>query len=161
LLIEKRKKKKQKIRKQILLEQNNFSEKFVASESEIIQSKVISSALFKDAKSIFVYQSFGKEVRTDEIISEAKKQGKKVFSPKKDGSDMHTFEGIQFDLVIAPCLGMAEDGVRLGRGGGYYDRFLAAGHFNKVIVLCYDKFVFKELPCEELDIKIKDIITAK
>jgi 5-formyltetrahydrofolate cyclo-ligase len=30
------------------------------------------------------------------------------------------------DVVVAPCLGHTDDGYRLGYGGGYYDRWLAA-----------------------------------
>ena len=30
------------------------------------------------------------------------------------------------DVVLAPCVGYTEEGLRLGYGGGYFDRFLAA-----------------------------------
>lgn len=30
------------------------------------------------------------------------------------------------DVVLVPCLGFTQDGFRLGYGGGYFDRFLAA-----------------------------------
>jgi 5-formyltetrahydrofolate cyclo-ligase len=35
-------------------------------------------------------------------------------------------EAIEPDVLLVPCLGFAPEGWRLGYGGGYYDRYLAA-----------------------------------
>ena len=43
--------------------------------------------------------------------------------PKPKGTD--SFEP---ELLLVPCVGFGDDGVRLGYGGGFYDRTLAALH---------------------------------
>jgi 5-formyltetrahydrofolate cyclo-ligase len=40
--------------------------------------------------------------------------------PSSDG------EVVVPDVVIVPCVGFTDDGFRLGYGGGYFDRWLAA-----------------------------------
>jgi 5-formyltetrahydrofolate cyclo-ligase len=56
------------------------------------------------------------------------------------------------DLVIAPGLAVAADGVRLGRGGGSYDRSLArVGASALVVVALYDGEVFTTLPRQSHD----------
>lgn len=53
-------------------------------------------------------------------------------------------------LALIPCLAAAPDGVRLGRGGGYYDRFL--GQYNgKRLLLCPADLLFDTLPCDAWD----------
>lgn len=54
-------------------------------------------------------------------------------------------------LALVPCLAMDKKGVRLGRGGGYYDRFLAA-HSGPRLVLCPAALVLPALPREAWDI---------
>lgn len=46
----------------------------------------------------------------------------------KDGCGIPSSDGARVvpDVVLAPCVGYTEEGLRLGYGGGYFDRFLAA-----------------------------------
>ncbi len=54
-------------------------------------------------------------------------------------------------LALVPCLAMDAHGVRLGRGGGYYDRFLA-GFAGPRLVLCPAALVLPALPRAAWDI---------
>lgn len=56
-------------------------------------------------------------------------------------------------LALVPCLAADEGGVRLGRGGGYYDRFLARYQGQKLL-LCPTALLLPEhsLPAEAWDI---------
>lgn len=65
-------------------------------------------------------------------------------------------------LVLVPCLAASRDGVRLGRGGGYYDRFLAQ-YKGERLLLCPAAAVADTLPCDEWDARFapEEILTEK
>lgn len=63
-------------------------------------------------------------------------------------------------LVLVPCLALDEKGNRLGYGGGYYDRFLSDYAVTSVGI-CYQRFLFAELPVAPHDRKVNYIVTEK
>lgn len=64
-------------------------------------------------------------------------------------------------LAVVPCLAASRDGVRLGRGGGYYDRFLAGFEGHPVLV-CPRALVFDALPADPWDARFvpADVLTG-
>ena len=64
------------------------------------------------------------------------------------------------DLVLLPCLAAAPDGVRLGWGGGYYDRFLARCAAPGA-VLCPEALIAPFLPAEPHDAPVGWIVTER
>lgn len=68
------------------------------------------------------------------------------------------------DLVITPLLAFQVDGVRLGQGGGYYDRALEALRARKpvfVLGLGYGGQQVENLPHEAHDQRLDAILTEK
>ena len=68
------------------------------------------------------------------------------------------------DLVVAPLLAFQRDGVRLGQGGGYYDRALEALRARKrvfVLGLAYSGQQAENLPHEAHDQRLDAILTEK
>ena len=68
------------------------------------------------------------------------------------------------DLVIAPLLAFQRDGVRLGQGGGYYDRALEALRARKplfVLGVAYGGQQAENLPHEPHDQRLDAILTEK
>ena len=64
------------------------------------------------------------------------------------------------DLVLAPALAVSEGGVRLGRGGGSYDRALARVPSGVPIwALIYDDELVDELPRDDWDVPVTGAIT--
>ena len=106
---------------------------------------------------------------------------KKFYFPKVDGEELLTcpFEkGVEFqesslhinepcsnpvnsdilDLIYVPALAVDKHCYRLGYGGGFYDRFLK-GVKAKTVVPIYREFVVEELPHEDFDKHVDEIIT--
>ena len=68
-------------------------------------------------------------------------------------------------LIITPGLAFDREGNRLGRGGGYYDRFFAelesGGLQYNAIGLCMDFQVAALVPAGENDKKVNGLLTCK
>ena len=62
--------------------------------------------------------------------------------------------------VFVPALAFDREGYRLGYGGGYYDRFLAAHNVISVGVT-YEDFLVDSLPRGEYDMAVDSIVTEK
>ncbi len=69
----------------------------------------------------------------------------------------------KLDLIFLPVVGFNRQGVRLGSGGGYYDRALAtpAAKHPVLVGLAYSCQEVPELIAEPWDVKLDVIITEK
>ena len=129
------------------------------------------------------------EVQTEEMIAAARKLGKRILVPavlvgkktmiasevtnsqrlscgpygirQPKTRHMPSVPGNKIDLVLVPGLAFDRQGRRLGRGAGYYDRFLAdlkAGIPR--IGLAYRFQVLNKLPAASHDIRLSKVISA-
>ncbi len=64
------------------------------------------------------------------------------------------------DFILVPGLAFDPAGGRLGRGGGFYDRFLAGFQGVKVGV-CFPELVVDEIPMEAHDIRMDFVVTSE
>lgn len=130
----------------------------------------------------FVYNSFGKEIDTHQLMNHLLKNGKTVYLPRVIGQDMvavRTSQNTQFAIskfgieepigkaenidnfvAIMPCLAVDVNGNRVGYGGGYYDRFLQGKSALK-IVLCAEHQIVGEFEHLSTDIPVDKIVTEK
>jgi 5-formyltetrahydrofolate cyclo-ligase len=69
-----------------------------------------------------------------------------------------TYRGVP-DLVIVPGLAFDKDLVRMGRGKGYYDRFLRKLGKVRKIGVCYDFQIKDSLPWSWHDVRMDKVIT--
>lgn len=77
---------------------------------------------------------------------------------------IETAEEIQPDIIMLPLLGFDRQGGRLGRGGGYYDRTLAAIRAQRTVRawgIAYDMQMVDKCPVEPHDQTLDAVLTDK
>ena len=77
-----------------------------------------------------------------------------LWEPREDAP---VLDPALLDLAIIPCIACDPSGLRLGQGGGYYDRFLAGQHFPK-LALCRQAVFRESLPGEAHDQRVDCIV---
>ncbi|MDR0292723.1 MAG: 5-formyltetrahydrofolate cyclo-ligase [Oscillospiraceae bacterium] len=64
------------------------------------------------------------------------------------------------DVTVVPGLAFDRDGYRLGRGGGYYDRWLA-GRVCRTVGLCLPGRLLDRLPRDPWDVPVQIVETGR
>lgn len=66
------------------------------------------------------------------------------------------------DLMVVPGVGFTRSGVRLGRGKGYYDRYLSQEGFRAYTIgVCYACQLYDELPAQEHDRAVDVVVCGE
>ena len=78
-------------------------------------------------------------------------------TPPEDTREVHTNA---HTLCLLPALSATRQGVRLGYGGGFYDRFLPDFKGTALLAI-YECLLTDDLPCEATDISADHILTEK
>jgi len=173
--------KKDSLRNLLLEKRDNTSFDLLKIASEKMQKKLKKIYAFKNAKKIGAYYPIQSEIFTQDIIQELISDGKEVFLPKVIGEkmdfkkikDFSSLEKGRFDImepkddcptdnnldvILIPTVGISPDGVRLGYGHGFYDKFLAENNIT-AIALTLEKQIVKNIPKSDHDIIINWIVT--
>lgn len=65
----------------------------------------------------------------------------------------------EIDAVVVPGLAFTECGARMGRGKGYYDKYMSHSDFSALkIGVCYSEQLVPEIPVEKHDIMMDVVI---
>lgn len=149
---------------------------------------LVSSEAFQHARTIMMYASLPQEVDVSHIALRCYQDNRTVCLPKIDWDHhrmwpvpVNSFDdrslvedryGLRcpergcpmpvemIDLVIVPGVAFDTDGHRLGRGGGYYDRFLGqSGFIGRCIGLCFDCQIVDAVPRAGHDI-VMDLVAT-
>ena len=65
------------------------------------------------------------------------------------------------DLVLVPGLAFDTTGARLGRGKGFYDRWLAANPTVRSVGICFKCQIVESLPFEPHDARVSAIVSEE
>ena len=139
---------------------------------------------FRAARTIAFFSALPDEPATDEVLARWN-ETRRVVLPRVEGETMHFYscrpETLRFgafgilepqgeeecpperiDLMICPGVAFTEDGRRLGRGKGYYDRYLARDGFRAwCIGVCFGCQIVDDLPCEPFDRRVDEVVTGR
>ena len=65
-----------------------------------------------------------------------------------------------FDFILVPGVGFSPSGYRLGRGKGYYDKFLSKYSNLFTVGVCFREQFYLDIPTEPHDIPMKKVIVV-
>lgn len=156
------------------------------AQSEQLYQQLVASPLWQQAQRVALTYSQGIELDTRPVIQQALAAGKQVYLPRvmpqrqmafmpyeattrlvksKFGLQEPAFNeataATEFDLMLVPGLAFVPSHhLRLGFGGGYYDRFLAKYPQRTLsLVLPVQQFETVTWPVEPFDQKVQTFLT--
>ena len=154
-----------------------------ASRDEAICNALIQGHHYAKADTVLLYSPLKNEPDISAFVADALSKGKKIAYPRCESGGVMRFyitngkdcltkskygvmepsaeceEVTDYEnaVCIVPGLGFTRSGHRLGRGGGFYDRFLAEFHVYSIGV-GYKETVFPFLPVEPTDVRLRRVI---
>ncbi len=178
---------KELMRKNIRNYFKNYADSVGLTEkSRVISENFIEQDFYFNSRVIMVYMPLADEVNVIPIIQHALKNGKKIVVPKCDTNksiikpievqdiekdlvegfasilEPHKevfFDPDKIDLIIVPGRAFDENGCRLGRGKGYYDKFLRNNNKSLKVGVAFEFQIVKELDKCEHDVFMDYLIT--
>jgi len=178
---------KRQLRNILLMRFRKQTEKQREYKSKLIERRLLRTKEFIKAKRIMFYLAIDGEVKTESMINKARDLGKEIYVPicdkkektlrpcllKKDCAyEMGPYNTREpkikidipideLDLVVIPALAFDKNGNRLGRGKGYYDRFLKSlSGRTHTIGLAFDFQIFPNLPLNQYDMSVDKVLSA-
>jgi 5-formyltetrahydrofolate cyclo-ligase len=159
------------------------------TRSRSVQTRALRLRCYREAAAVLLYAAVGNEVATDLIFEDARAARRPVYFPVaqpatrcldfravlaldelREGSfgipqpeDGEPFRPGERDAVVfVPGLAFSVNGQRLGRGGGFYDRFLAStGPGITAVGLGYSFQVLDQLPQDGWDRQLAWVVTEQ
>jgi 5-formyltetrahydrofolate cyclo-ligase len=170
---------KQRMRELLIQKRRMMSAEERTAQSALILSQLEKMTVFQEAKTVLLYYPKNNEVdvlplfkryKRDKVLLLPVTHRRGMTANPYEGNDkMHRgkvgipepttppYEG-EIDLIIVPAVAFDKQGNRLGRGGGYYDRFLKKQSHATFIGVGYDFQLVDEVPVRKHDQKMHRII---
>ncbi len=155
-----------------------------AERSRAVADRIEQLAAFRDAPVVALYAALGTEVDPAEIARRAIARGVRVAFPRAGPGRRLAFavcapgelvpgplgaaeppagapalEPGALGCIVVPGVAFSEDGLRLGRGGGYYDATLRELPGVARVGLAFDAQVVATLPREAHDVPVDAVVT--
>lgn len=174
---------KRSLRKQIRELKQQFTGAQLIEKSCPIMSRLLAHPAVAKAETILMYYSLPDEVCTHEAVCRLCESGKTVLLPRViDGENMEIriyskpadlapghydimeptgtlfTDYAAIDVAVIPGMAFDTEGHRLGRGKGYYDRFLPKATHAYKIGVCFDFQKQDSIPTDAYDITMDCVI---
>ena len=172
---------KKELRANIKLLKKQHTKEQLLEQSELILAKLERHPDFRNARIVMLYSALPDEVQTQAFLEKWRHE-KKIILPTVVGDDIIPVELAEntgfavgdfnilepqnepytggYDLIVVPGVAFDRNGNRIGRGRGYYDRFLCKHLDVKRIGICFDFQLVDEVPTEPNDIKMNEVISV-
>lgn len=177
---------KKAMRKMILAKIKNISEQDIKISNCKILNNILQLDVYTTAHTIFVYISVAYEVDTYRLISHALENGKRIVIPRCERggimdavqltsvndlvpdrfgipsapSDSAIISPDEIDLIVVPAVAFDKYGNRLGRGGGYYDRYLARlPKYVSTVGVCREIQMVDDIDMDKHDHDVDIVVT--
>jgi 5-formyltetrahydrofolate cyclo-ligase len=173
---------KHTVRRAVRAEIAKLSAEERSALSSQIFSKIASLEQIKQASVVALFVALPDEPQTADFIEQLSLQNKRVVTPRIEGEVMNFYdisEGVEvgafgimeplattpidpaeIDVMVVPGVAFTRHGARLGRGKGFYDKYLSLSDFRAYTIgVCYPCQIVEELPSEEHD-KMLDTIVS-
>ncbi|NLO48174.1 MAG: 5-formyltetrahydrofolate cyclo-ligase [Clostridiales bacterium] len=177
---------KKALRKTIKKHISQMDENYLETSNNLIYRNIMTLPEVRACDRMLIYCSMGREVDTRRLIDTMFEMGKVVALPVCEGKGIMHFsvlnpngqkiEGMygilepaadaeiitpkDGDVIVVPALTFDRKGYRLGKGSGYYDRFLIKRDFFS-IGLARDRLLCDSVPTEDHDRKVDCLVTEK
>ena len=176
---------KKELRKLIRQRKRQFSDSQLQELSFAVTESLVAHPRIKEAKVVMAYCSLADEVYTRSLIDKLRAMGKIVVLPVvlddtrmevriyNDANDLkegaygisepagRRYDEIEnIEVAIVPGMAFDKDGHRLGRGKGYYDRFLSQIPYIYKIGVCFGFQLLDNVPSAEYDIIMDEVINT-
>ena len=174
--------KKKALRKIIKVRVSAISANERRKRDEILHNNLFSMPEFLDAKSVMLFANLPDEIGTFSLINKCFAMGKKVFLPVINGDDMTVAEFTgeyrvgrydikepitphsslltphSIDFILVPGVAFSPNGYRLGRGKGYYDKFLSKYTNLFTVGVCFREQFYLDIPREPHDVPMNKVL---
>ena len=174
---------KKSIRAEVRRRIKLMSEEEKQSSAAAIFAKVEATEAFARAHCIALFVAMWDEVPTTEALERWRNMGKRVVVPRVEGDIMRYYDyhpdkmavgafGIieptgdvevsaeAINLMIVPARAFTLSGDRLGRGGGFYDKYMSLEGFRAVKYgVAFGCQIFDSLPTDPHDIQVDGVFT--
>ena len=151
----------------------------VAEQSALIIARLEQMSSFQAAKTVLLYYPIQNEVDVLPLVKKYKHEKTLLFPVShRHGMTVHPYAGNKnmhrgkfgipepttpayeggIDLVIVPAVAFDAKGRRLGRGGGYYDRFIKKLTHAVLVGVGYDFQLVEQVPTSQHDQCVHRII---
>lgn len=171
---------KKELRTHIKALKKQHSKESLLEQSRMILDKLEKHKSFIEAEVVMLYSSLPDEVQTHDFLAKWRDE-KKIILPTVVGDDIVPVELSKetdfaigdfnilepqnepynggYDLIVVPGVAFDRKGNRIGRGKGYYDRFLCQHLDVERIGICFDFQLIDEVPTDDNDITMNEVIS--
>ena len=155
-------------------------------DSRAICQNILESDWFSRAETVMAYAAMKTEPNLDMVLEEILRQGKTLVLPRCEAGDQLSGRIVQdlsqripgmfgilepppaapvadktsIDLILVPGMAFDWEGGRLGRGKGYYDRYLR-DYGGRTLGVCFRSALLEQVPMDSHDCRVDAVVTEE